>query len=252
MGACVFCGKPGKLTKEHSVPAWTEDWLRQALGAKPDEPIHHQWSPPADSPHEGYSYWSPRVSFTTRSVCASCNNGWMAQLETDVRPFLGPMIRGDQTTLGEAERRLLAFWAVKTVLMNELIRPMDNQLLPVDAACRQLYQDRQPAYGSRVGLGYVDLDVRQGNWQEAAPVWILPRPQVGAPDAYLSGQAVGHVLLSVQLPNPDTLQTRRIVDAPANPGLSQLWPERQGDLRGPEGRGVKYTHLSLPLLGRLY
>ena len=62
------------------------------------------------------------------AICEECNSVWLSRLERAVKPLLAPMaVSASPTTLSPARQKLLATWAVKTVLLLEL-------------AFRQMYQ----------------------------------------------------------------------------------------------------------------
>lgn len=46
-----------------------------------------------------------------RCVCQKCNNGWMSELENEIKPVLAPMINGYRTLLTPDEQMTLARWA---------------------------------------------------------------------------------------------------------------------------------------------
>ena len=52
-----------------------------------------------------------------KAVCEACNGGWMASLESETIPILGPMVRGDQVHLGIADLAVLAHWAAKVAAL---------------------------------------------------------------------------------------------------------------------------------------
>jgi hypothetical protein len=57
--------------------------------------------------------------FTTRMVCGTCNNGWMADLESEAIPVLSPMFDGGHVQLSEDQQRLLSVWITKMALIQE-------------------------------------------------------------------------------------------------------------------------------------
>jgi hypothetical protein len=59
------------------------------------------------------------VGFTTRSVCATCNNEWMSKLESRAKPVLEPIVDGRQTSLDSVAQEIVAAWAVKTAMVAE-------------------------------------------------------------------------------------------------------------------------------------
>ena len=59
-----------------------------------------------------------------KAVCRPCNNGWMSQLEDDVRDVLAgamsPTARTVPVTLNRDDQQTVAFWAVEKALLLEL------------------------------------------------------------------------------------------------------------------------------------
>jgi hypothetical protein len=62
-------------------------------------------------------------------VCAKCNNGWMASLEGQVKPYLSKMLVGQNVRLRSNAQRDLARWCLKTVIVMEHFDPK-NPLIP--------------------------------------------------------------------------------------------------------------------------
>lgn len=107
---CVFCGG-GPLTKEHALPRW----LAGPLGA--DGRVRHAYSEPPDGAEPTREWEAGGMDIKPKAVCKQCNGGWMEALESRVRPFLGPMIEGDQAVLSSVDCEALTAWLLKTVLM---------------------------------------------------------------------------------------------------------------------------------------
>ena len=85
-----------ELTREHVLP----DWLTE-IGLDPEPSIHHA-GPLNRLPRQ----WSAKPFKTTvKMVCASCNNGWLSQLESAVKPVIAPLIRGEGRRLPLRTRR---------------------------------------------------------------------------------------------------------------------------------------------------
>lgn len=63
------------------------------------------------------SYWSPGAEIVARAVCANCNGGWMAALESQARPLLAPMINGNSCRLTSIDQKIIGRWAAKTAVM---------------------------------------------------------------------------------------------------------------------------------------
>jgi hypothetical protein len=85
---------------------------------------------------------------TVSRVCRSCNQGWMNDLETVVRPVLTPLIDG---LIGEVDGEVvqdLAAWIMKTCLMAELTHPESAGTPP--EFYRWLYETRTPLPHTRI------------------------------------------------------------------------------------------------------
>lgn len=101
----------------------------------------------------------PAFSQEVNAVCASCNNGWMNDIEKAVQPFLGPMLgSATLTRLHPSRQSALASWAVKTAFMLQQIHPRDPVIPPSEYA--RFYAARQPPEGYVVWIGHraVTLD----------------------------------------------------------------------------------------------
>jgi hypothetical protein len=104
MRQCLFCDNTAN-SREHFWPKWILESLGQSR------------------PIQGYRK-TQKLAFRGpvqfRGVCASCNNGWMCDLEGTVRPALGPMLHDVSRHLDETEQRAIGLWAIKTAMVLEL------------------------------------------------------------------------------------------------------------------------------------
>lgn len=132
---CIFCGATD-LTREHI--------FRRALKKYVDDP-NIETSLPRDS-----STPPPVFERTVKRACASCNNGWMNDLENRVEPVLSEMIRGRVVLISDTAAADLATWAVKTAITRSYADP-DRSLLPVEATW--LYKRGRPRGTWQVMLG---------------------------------------------------------------------------------------------------
>jgi len=64
----------------------------------------------------------PRLNQTIR-VCHGCNGGWMARLESRVKPALVAMKDGERLGIGPEGQRVLTLWLLKNALVRELVTP---------------------------------------------------------------------------------------------------------------------------------
>jgi hypothetical protein len=100
------------MTKEHVFPAWMAPLF-------PDVPDadHVRRFEELDGSQEEKNEWSrPPFTWTVRDVCATCNNGWMADLEGKAKPILTPLVQDQARSLTLPDMMAIATWATKTVL----------------------------------------------------------------------------------------------------------------------------------------
>ncbi len=77
------------------------------------------------------------------AICEDCNSVWLSRLERAVKPVLAPMaVSARPTALSPASQKLMAAWAVKTVLLLELAL---RQMYPVSRSAEG-YQASQPEF----------------------------------------------------------------------------------------------------------
>jgi hypothetical protein len=112
---CLFC--PNRAgTLEDVWPLW----VIKSVGADPESPTEF-WNTVNAPPHR----WAG-PKFKTRKVCRGCNNGWMSALEFSARPTMGGLINDIAMELDAEQQRLLALWAVKTVMVIEGVKQAKN------------------------------------------------------------------------------------------------------------------------------
>ncbi len=70
------------------------------------------------------SYSAPGFSLKSKVVCRHCNNEWMSQLESAIKPILEPMALGHwPVMLSSQDCARLGAWVLKTVVMLEMAQP---------------------------------------------------------------------------------------------------------------------------------
>lgn len=111
---CVFCGG-APVTKEHIWPQWAQ-WT---VPAPTPSPIHRVVEVEGQERFES-SRLGQAFSETSRTVCASCNNGWMSRLETATKELFVAMTGGGPLILDREMQQTLAAWALKTMIMHDL------------------------------------------------------------------------------------------------------------------------------------
>lgn len=105
---CVFCGGT-PLTNEHLYPQWLGKLIAQDPRGFPDGQIPQLWIKDGEEINRWKS--DNPLEFTFRTVCASCNSGWMSNIEGAAKPYLEKMITGtSKITLDEKAQYLIANW----------------------------------------------------------------------------------------------------------------------------------------------
>jgi hypothetical protein len=146
---CWFCGASGPLTQEHIWPAWTAEVIPNLQGPPYDLTEEFRTSE-ADSSQRAWARTTP-VDETVGRVCASCNNGWMSELEVAVRPYLEPMIRGESGRSGPAGQVTVSAWATKTAMVLEARWPPE-QIVTDEADRSTLMREQRPPANTYVRL----------------------------------------------------------------------------------------------------
>ncbi len=170
---CHFCGGNKNPTKEHVFPAWLLDELN--ITQQRTDAIHQT---PLGMPRDTRTL--THNGMVLGKVCGDCNNGWMSQLESGVRPVL--QAARSQELLHTADGELLAAWAFKTAIV--LNRWSNYRKLAPDSHFKWLKEHGTPYPGVVVDLAYLpdgwheniegasrDLGYRQSMLQ----TWRLPK-----------------------------------------------------------------------------
>lgn len=245
MRSCVFCGSAsGKLTDEHAIPKWA----RRALGGQGELTVLAGKGPVP--PREPAGRRLPHLNIVLKgSLREPCNTGWLAGLEKRVAAVLEPMaIAAQPATLDADAQELLAFWAVKTVLLVQLaFRQMYGRRQdltgynPTSQELAWLWAERRPPPRSLVWLGAWDCQ-REG---EACRVNFEPSeaPLPTADGVAVAGDmttfAVGYVVFQVftvdyiaaEQHGADNWNTR--VPRHLSEALTRIWPPLGHDAAWP-------------------
>jgi hypothetical protein len=142
---CVFCGARAN-SREHVWPRWLSRLLAKY---NPDGQftIENTLRP------DRRPFAAPQMDLKVACVCASCNNGWMADLEGDAQQALSPMIEGWPTTLSGHQQEVAAAWAMKTTLVCARVGGLPVPTFFEEADYRAFYASVRPLDGTRVWIG---------------------------------------------------------------------------------------------------
>jgi len=132
---CVFCGC-GPCTNEHVLP----QWLRIAFPSEAQRgTLHVRTTEAAQTSRQGRL-----LDAKAKVVCATCNNGWMNDLERGVRSFLPRMIKGKPVQLVKTKQAQLAAWSLKTVMMLHCVYPKLDQVSIPASDYAELFSRKRP------------------------------------------------------------------------------------------------------------
>jgi hypothetical protein len=149
---CQWCGaRP--VNREHLIPRWLRDLLDAEFGDEDGDGIDIS-AEMADQGgiRSGRTHSAPDAELVVKAVCQRCNSGWMADLEGQVGPMLGALVRGDEVALDEVQQADIAWWAAKTAVMVGHYMPGSVILGPTDS--EEIYKLRQAPLGFHIRLAF--------------------------------------------------------------------------------------------------
>ena len=80
-----------------------------------------------------------------KAVCTGCNNGWMSVLETQAKPSLERLIKGERAVLDRASLLHVARWATLKAIISEHDKP-DTRVTPQADRTAFMQGGKIPAY----------------------------------------------------------------------------------------------------------
>jgi hypothetical protein len=213
MPDCVFCGATDKMSAEHVFPDWSQPFLNSDAGPG----THTRTIIRADGETTKEHRDLPATA-TVRSVCGSCNNGWMSALEANAKPYLVSMLRDHRRTYYGGGQTLLATWAVKTaVVAGSKFKPETPGVF-----YRDLHESGAPSETTRVWLGATPWT--NFHYVDYRPLKVsrVGEPPVTSENAFAGLLAVGTVVFYVvswleNVPNFEPVEKYR-------DSLLAVWP----------------------------
>lgn len=222
---CDFCGKAGPGSWEHVWARWLHDlpgaqFLLDAYRGERMPRLQERLELSPDGTYqivaEQQGRWSTILPHVKVIVCEECNNGWMSQLEADVKELLGPyLFSGSVVSLDQQALARIAAWATKTWMAYALnLSQQQNPFSPQEyenmagteapIPRSQIWMMEAHSELSQVGVGIEGLLM-------GTDVPDLVSARNNAAVAYL---AVGCAVFFMILPPPDT--PPKVVDAMVN------------------------------------
>jgi len=137
---CLFCGRGGKMSKEHLWPKWARAAIAPDQRGKTIRNALHD-----GPPGEPFKTWeAPVFEATLKDVCIECNGGWMSKIEDSAKPFALPLMLGRSIALAPEAQRKLALWAyLKCSLFQTMER--DTRLKEAWAKAHSVFYETQAA-----------------------------------------------------------------------------------------------------------
>ncbi len=113
---CIFCGSVAEAaSEEHVIPKWA----RRAFHIQGPVTVRaSDWPDPERKDVDRLQHLNVTL---TDALCENCNSKWLGPIEGRVARVLRPMmVNAAPAVLDTRDQGLLAFWAVKTILLLEL------------------------------------------------------------------------------------------------------------------------------------
>lgn len=217
------------MDQEHVLP----DWLAREL---PDlgEGWHERIG--AFGVSEGRWHNAP-FTVTVGTVCPKCNQGWMSDLEGEVRPWLSAMLHGRARTYYAGGPTVLATWAAKTALViGSRAGSMPR------APSERFYRERRPSESTAIWLGAF-RPVRHAFYRTFVPVHVNGAGAAqGETNAYSVTFTVSHAVFHI-LGNESRREGQYDIVEPLARSLRPIWPLPAAPLEWPPGVGLTEADL---------
>ena len=124
--ACAFCQSiANKISNEDAIPFW----VIGLLGPNIKLDLFRSGKSP-----KSWRIAGRRGGLRINEICKQCNEGWMSDLETLVRPFLENMITRGAPTRFDGKRSCdLSSWGWKTTMVMDLLNDVtERHFSPID------------------------------------------------------------------------------------------------------------------------
>lgn len=183
---CWFCDQPKGKTREHIFPRW----LTGEMGERETDVTPTRLE--LVTGKTASTTKRPLAGLVARGICATCNNGWMSQLEEQVRPHL--MDKPRPSPMSEDAAYVLARWFAKTAAVlnvsqnwRMIIRKEDRHALATGIPSNVL-----------VALSRIQRpDGKRIDWQQSSPMMV--RTPKGMPRDYVIDLAERTLVSNIQV-----------------------------------------------------
>ncbi len=168
-----------------------------------------------------------------RTVCETCNNGWMSRLEQDTIPVLKPLLADLSIRLSSEEQILLATWALNTGMVLDSIYK-HNRYYQGDE-CKALHESRIIPAGTVIWIGrYFGSGLHAG----LSDFSLDSLPQLKVAAGCVITFVLGHVAFQILSVRPRPEFKERSFNAEYRRGrwdelLAKIWPNAGGQITWP-------------------
>lgn len=141
---CLFCNRQAG-SREHLWAAWIHKRIprRQPIRiAFADRPVTISNNP----------------EITVKTVCGTCNNGWMSSLETTCIPLIGSLMQDIAAPLDPSQQSLLSTWALKTAMVLDSTNTRARSVFYERSECEKLRLSSTIPDRTRVWIGRSTLN----------------------------------------------------------------------------------------------
>jgi hypothetical protein len=222
--SCLFCGGT-PMTKEHVLG---RAWIRSLFPS--EEPFEaRNYRAQGGQPYDISSFHTKETGLLSiRLACATCNNGWMQELDLRAQPLVEPLAvdgRGRIDSL--ADIVALAAWATKVGVCLATIVLHEKEHRPEAEALRL---NGMPAPGTTIWLAPCHDEFPQ--------LWLYPC-QLSSPDLVKRGVEGWSSTFKIKNVAVQVLYLPPALEVVGEPGagrvrnLVQLWPHEFGSVDFP-------------------
>jgi hypothetical protein len=176
---CLFCNEDAN-SKEHVWP----QWVLKLLPSR--RPVRQTLGTGKEVTYSG--------DFKLKGVCSTCNNGWMSELETEVKPILGPIVQDLSIQLDLEDQKKLARWAFKTAIVLEGTKERSMKRYFASGLGPALKTSGDIQGRTMIWIG---RSSESGLYARAADVRYDLDGQNSSAEATVTTMVVGHVVLQV-------------------------------------------------------
>jgi hypothetical protein len=210
---CLFCDRKAD-SKEH---LWAS-WILEVRKKKKWGPIRHSVG---GSPVKII----PNAELTVGTVCGTCNNGWMSDLETQNKPLIGCLLQDISTPLDSSHQSTLALWTLKTAMVLDSVDTRSRSLFYERSECEKLRLSSTIPEQTAIWIGqYIGSDLSLDGADLGLTIPEVPINLTG----HVTTILVGHLAIQILSLHVLEHKNRKITVNP-NPGqwddlLLNIWP----------------------------